>query len=85
MGKIITPKHRLIMDGTMMSWDGRVSEDRLRDYVFAYAKSLESGGINEHISKALGHIPYPTQARIETNTKNPVIRATWKAAMFQVY
>ena len=53
MGKIITPKHRLIMDGTMMSWDGRVSEDLLRDYVFAYAKSLELGGVKGNVSRVL--------------------------------
>ncbi len=85
MGKSITPKYRVIMDGQMMVWRGKASEKALEEYVKSYAKSLEAGGCNAHISKGLGYIPYPNNARIETNEKYPAVIATWKAGMFQVW
>ena len=89
MGKSFTPKYRLEMDGvTPMAWTvkyhGQANEANLRTHVFGYAKSLELGGANQHISKALGHIPYPTGAKIVNQLTGHVV-ATWKAGMFQVY
>ena len=90
MGKSITPKYRLIVDDMRMSWhpnqDGQPSNANLQRWVMAYAQSLHLGGCNDHISKALGYIPYPRFARIETNVRDcPEIKATWHAAMFQCF
>jgi len=88
MGRIVRSKYRLeITDsaGThKLLWRGRSPGARLGDHILAYAKSLERGGSNEHISKNLGYIPYPSSARIiEQDTGRTV--AQWKAGMFQVY
>jgi hypothetical protein len=92
MGNIVTPKYRLICSGmTPSAWncttDGPPTQKSLEKWVRTYAKSLEHGGANEHVSKALGHVPYPTMARIETNVphgERPRIMAEWKAAPFQL-
>ena len=88
MGRSITPKYKVTVDGQTMCWRGRANQAELEKYIFAYAKSLELGGCNDHVSKMLGYVPYPQSARIEFNDdfvheNNPV--AVWKAAPFQVY
>lgn len=90
MGKSITPKYRIVVDNQRFSWNckeyGKPTDKNLAEYVYKLGKSYELGGCNEHISKQLGYIPYPTKARIETNVQyNPVIMAEWKAAMFQCW
>ena len=90
MGRSITPKYRVILDGQAMCWDskrnGRPSNSNLKRWVMAYASSLHLGGCNDHISKSLGYIPYPNIARIETNVRYcPQSVATWKAATFQCF
>ncbi len=100
MGKIITPKYRLILECPGMSltpfgWsvkdDGKPTAANLEKYVMAFAKSLENGGANAHLRVSMQGcqvIPYPKSARIETNVKArqvPQVMATWKAAMFQVF
>lgn len=95
MAKDLTPKYVVeIRDGrslqTPTAWNsrrhGRPTADNLRKYVMTYAKSLENGGVNDHISLALGVIPYPASAILRENTAcNPRILATWKAATFQVW
>lgn len=72
MGQMKTPKYRLeIFDGRGkvqdLTWKGEPTPERLEEYVLVYGKSLELGGANEHISKSLGYIPYPTSARIIEN------------------
>lgn len=87
MGRTYTPTFRLEMDGvTAATWDGkkRPTNDNLRTFVMDYAASLKLGGVNEHISKALGYIPYPGWARIVRQSNNEVV-AQWKAGLFQVY
>jgi hypothetical protein len=97
MGRTTTPKYALEMDGcTCMAWDGthqlkgsprkgKPTAEKLEAFVMAYAQSLEAGGINEHISRELGHIPYPRWARIRINKPGGEVIAEWKAAPFQVY
>lgn len=85
MGKSMTPKYRMVIDGNYMTWQGRASVSLLEDLVKAYAASLEIGGCNEHISKSLGHIPYPNKARIETNSRDPRVICVWEAAKFQCW
>ena len=88
MGRSITPKYRLVLDNQIMIWRGKATQKELKNFVFAYAKSLEIGGCNDHVSKMLGYIPYPSEARIEYNddfvhVNDPV--AVWKAAPFQAW
>ena len=98
MGKVVTPKYRVEMrdnDGSfVMPWNvtggsnitkhGEATDANLERYVFTYAKSLEIGGVNEHISVSRGHVPYPTEAKI-VNQRTGEIVATWKAGMFQIF
>lgn len=87
MGRTTTPQYRLEMnDGTkhVQAWRGAVSEKRLQDFILSYAKSLELGGVNEHISLSLGRVPYPFSARIVRQRTSEVV-AEWKAGMFQVW
>jgi hypothetical protein len=100
MGKSTTPTFRieysergqerpnLVTTQNTMSWSsrqhGKPTAENLRIYVMKYAKSLEAGGCNEHISQALGRIPYPSAMWIIRQSNNSVV-ASWKAAMFQVW
>lgn len=89
MGRTITPKYRIeladrVMQNPMAWTGGRATQANLEKYIFAYAKDLEAGGVNEHIAKALGYVPYPTYARIVKQADGEVM-ATWKAGTFQVY
>ena len=95
MGKIVKPKYRVEMTGvTPAAWRvkgygqvpgyGKPTDANLEKFVHGYAKSLEIGGVNEHVSKALGHVPYPTSARIVDQDTGAVV-ASWKAGMFQVW
>jgi membrane-bound lytic murein transglycosylase MltF len=92
MGKHITPKFVVVLDGKAdqaMSWYvkdyGQANEKSLEAFVMAYAKSLESGGANAHLSEGLGHIPYPRTAEIRLNFTCGATVAEWKAGAFQVY
>lgn len=60
---------------------GRPTEKNLAKYVMDYIDSLKIGGVNQHISKALGQIPVPNWAKIRENGDGRVV-ATWKAPMF---
>jgi hypothetical protein len=90
MGKTVTPKYRVRAfdqnGGFVASWQGRPSDERLREYIESYTASLKIGGVNERISKSLGYIPVPSRAQIETNVKGQgTIVATWQAPMFWVF
>ncbi len=91
MGKSYTPTYRLeFHDGTsekgymVQAWKGKATIQALEQWIYSYAKSLELGGVNQHISISLGHIPYPYSARIVRQATGEVV-ATWKAGMFQVW
>ena len=89
MGYTITPKYRIeladrVMQNPMAWTGGRATQVNLEKYIFVYAKGLEVGGVNQHIAKALGYVPYPTYARIVRQQDGHVM-ATWKAGTFQVY
>lgn len=64
--------------------DGRPDERNLREHVRSYVASYEKGGVNEHVSRALGHVPYPSRARIIDVISGETV-VEWKAAAFQVY
>lgn len=79
---------RLRQGAFKAGWDtrhyGRPTDATLSKYVFTYAKSLEPGGCNWHLSQALGVLPYPTAAKVIRQATGEVV-ATWRAAPFQVY
>ena len=89
MGKTLTPKYRMILDGQVMAWNckeyGKPTDNNLSKFVFKYADSLKLGGVNQHISLGLGYVPFPIWARIETNTVMPTIIAKWESGKFQVF
>lgn len=92
MGRTITPKFVVVLDGKgdqSMIWDakryGAPNAKNLEKFVMTYAKSLESGGVNAHISERLGYVPYPRKAEIRYNYRGGAAVATWAAGMFQVY
>lgn len=92
MGKSITPKYVVVIDGKeheAMAWNsrqsGRPTDANLCEFVRVYGKSFELGQCNEHISMALGFIPYPSRAYIRPNSPGAGIVASWKAGMFQVW
>jgi hypothetical protein len=92
MGHTHTPKYVVVLDGRddqAMSWrvtdHGHANDKNLERFVMAYAKSLESGGANAHISESLGRIPYPRTAEIRHNYHGGATVAEWKAGAFQVY
>lgn len=90
MSRTITPRYALDVDGlSCATWNskqnGKPTAANLEKWVMAYAKSLEIGGCNEHISKSLGHIPYPRRAVVRENKPGGAVVAEWKAGMFQVY
>jgi hypothetical protein len=92
MGKNHTPKYVVVLDGRAdhaiawrVQYNGHANDKNLEKFVMAYSKSLESGGANEHISKSLGHIPYPRTAEIRHNYHGGAVVAEWKAAPFQMY
>ena len=84
----MTPKYRIVIDGMAMAWNcadgGRPTDSSLERYVYAYAKSHEADGVNEHISRSLGHVPYPSSARIVRQVDSQIV-ASWKAGAFQVW
>jgi hypothetical protein len=91
MGRSYTPVYRLEFyegrpeKGCMVqAWKGKATTQALEQWVFSYSKSLELGGVNQHISLSLGHIPYPNKARIVRQSNGEVV-AEWKAGLFQVY
>jgi len=84
MGRSRTTKYRIEMDGSHFCWHGRANDKALEKYVFDYADSLKLGGVNEHISKSLGYIPFPHKARIVDQSTGEV-KAEWEAGMFQVF
>lgn len=68
MGRSYTPPYRVEHDGsTPSAWRreyGKPTEANLSKFIQEYSRSLEAGGCNQHVSKPLGYIPYPSWARI---------------------
>lgn len=91
MGRSTTPKHRIeFRDSSRKTqavawntkWYGRANQNNLDQWVARYNGELELGGINDHISKALGFVPYITSAKI-VNQKTDQTVAEYQMAMFQ--
>lgn len=86
MGRTTTTKYALEIDGsTSRCWYvGKPTVANLNRYVAEYMKSLEPGGSNVNISKALGFVPYPNWARIVVNDGSRSVVVEWKAPMFML-
>jgi hypothetical protein len=80
-----TWKYYLNVDGTKIFWrsNRKPTQKQLDKWVLSYAKSLEKGGANEHVSNMLGYIPYPNDVKLIEASNVVVLR--WKAPMFMVW
>jgi hypothetical protein len=94
MGRSTTPKYAIrVSEGrnakhgvTPMAWSvkesGKPTAENLAKWVEAYHRSLEPGGVNAHIFRSIGHVPYLTAARIVRNVSGGETVAEWIAPMF---
>lgn len=87
MGRSITPKYRMEtrenIGSGVYSWDGRVSVKALERKVMGLNQSFLPGGVNEHVSRLHGIVPYISYARI-VNQRTGETVAEWNAPAFQV-
>lgn len=89
MGRSITPKYRVEAKeqngkAWAASWRGRATEKRLAEYVAGTNESMKPGGVNEHVSRAVGFIPVIREARIIEQRTGEIV-AHYKAPLFQVF
>ena len=88
MGKSYTPTNRVEIKDRQglhkQAWRGKVSQTKLEQYIHDYAKSLETGGVNAHISTMLGYTPYPVEVRVVNQFTGETV-AEWKSGPFQVF
>ena len=92
MGRSYTPTYRLEFwedpQGSKQqhAWNKGIkpTEHTLEAWVHSYAGSLGAQGVNTHLSKALGYVPFPVKAQVIRQATGEIV-ATWKAGMFQVY
>jgi hypothetical protein len=93
MGRSKTPKFKVEVDSgspahgnTAECWwikdAGNPTKENLAKFVHAHMRSLESGGPNAHLSRAMGFIPYPKWAKITENRAGGAVVAEWAAPMF---
>jgi hypothetical protein len=88
MGRSITPKYRvetITNSGrlTPFPWSGLVSQKRLEDWRATMNKSFSAGGVNFHVSEALGVIYHISEATIVRQSDGRVMCAV-KAPLFEV-
>lgn len=89
MGRSRTSRYALEMDGcTSMCWwvnqHGKPTLANLTRYVAAYVASMQPGGVNQHISKALGYVPAPRWVRIVHNDVTRSVVVEWLVDSKQV-
>ena len=93
MGRSVTPKYAVEVQGcTSAAWRvkeqygipgyGSPTAENLAKYVKAYIESLQPGGVNQHVSNALGYVPIPTHARIVLNDGSRTVLAEWEKVMW---
>lgn len=64
---------------------GKPTNANLEKWTMHYARSLEPGGVNYHLSKAHGNVPYPRHVTVKDHFNGGKIVAEWKAGAFQIY
>jgi hypothetical protein len=77
----------LSVDGHECLWRQTTppTEEDLRAFIKGeYIKQYLPGGINAHVSKTLGYVPYPNIASV-TDLDTGKVVALWGAAMFEVW
>lgn len=88
MGRVYTPTYVCMVRDARgwfpLDWHGRPSAAALERKVMGYAKSLEPCGVNEHVSRRLGYIPYPLEAKVIRQADRAVV-ARWQAAPLQAW
>lgn len=90
MGRSFTPPYTLEVTDNDRSWKtawvvkdyGRPTLANLKRWICSYERSLELG-VNQHISKRLGYIPYVNRADIIRQKTHELI-VVWKAPSFRV-
>jgi len=65
------------------AYRGKATDKDLKAWVNALDKSMLAGGVNAHVSQALGFIPVVSYAEVQRQSDGKVL-ATYKAPMFQV-
>lgn len=95
MGKSVTPTYQVVVTeydprygrtvSNTYAWRGRATDSLLAKWIANFAESFQPGGVNYHISTALGYVPAPCKAKIVTNNRQKYTQATWEAATFQVF
>jgi hypothetical protein len=89
MGKVITPTYRVeyrdnaSRSTSAMHWRGRATQKRLEQWRQDYNKSFNPGGVNFHVSQALGVVVHISHAWIVDQRSGDVVAKT-KMPMFEV-
>lgn len=71
---------------TPMGWRkeyGKPTQDNLTKWVESYNNALKPDGVNAHVSKALGHMPILSHAKIVRQSTGDTI-CEWNAPVFMV-
>ncbi len=82
-----TKVYLLFVDGCRTVWRGKThptNETLEHEMVNEWSKQYMPGGVNAHISKAIGYIPHPHRADVIDLDTGKVV-ASWEAATFQVF
>lgn len=67
------------IEGWMVRDRGRPTKNNILRYLNKLTPSFEPGGINEHVSKELGYIPYPKEAWVmNQRTQEVKARVYWE-------
>ncbi len=98
MGKSYTPAFRIEVDdvrrpdgsgyihSTGAAWRreyGRPTSKNLGEYMRRLNDSLKPGGVNAHISRSYGFMPFHSSARIVRQSTGETV-AAWEAPLFSV-
>jgi hypothetical protein len=89
MGKTITPRYQVTTQDctgyrNAFAWKGRVSPQRLAQWVDAMNASYQPGGVNFASLKPSDPVPVILSAQVRENRANGTTLATWKAPAFFV-
>ena len=88
MGRSTTPTYRFEARAVGVApitecWRGKATEKRLQEHVEGTNESMKAGGVNAHVSKALGFIPIITSAKLIHQATGSVV-AEYQTPMFKV-
>lgn len=90
MGRSYMPKYRIEFSDQggpqfPQAWRvreyGKPTTENIEKWVHSLVDSMKIGGVNEHISRAVGYIPVPNRAKVVNQYTGETV-ATWTAPMF---